>query len=156
MQALNYKDDIKRQNKIASDWLIYYRERKMEHEEKRQELYSKKEKAVGLSTGLSKPTEGLAINLADHDLGNEARWLETIETVYSILNHKQRLILRLRQECQFHTTPPSAGRPGWIAPVQARFGGIKQKPPAEQTLKDIWYHIVNYVVRLALMKKCNF
>lgn len=149
------KDTIKQQNKIASDWLVYYRERKREHEERRQELYSKREKAVGLSTGLAKPTETLAVNLADHDSSNNALWLETVETVYNMVGRKKQLLIKLRQECKPYASS-YGGRPGWIAPVQARWGDEERWCPVEITLKRMWFDIVNLATRIAMIKNCKF
>lgn len=157
MDELNeLNDTMKQQNKIASDWLVYYWERKREHEERRQELSSKKERAAGLSTGLSKPTEMLAVNFVDHDcFSNTALWLEVVETVYNMVGRKKRLLLKLRQECRFYASP-NGGRPGWIAPVQVRFGEEMGFVPAEQVLRNMWEDIIYITVRLALMKKCKF
>lgn len=156
MQAVDYKNDIKRQNKIASEWLIYYQERKREHGERRQELYSKREKAGELSTGLSKPTEMIATNLVNHDcFSNAAKWFETVETVYNMVGHKKRLLIRLRQECKFYVSF-NGGRPGWIVPVQVRFGEEMGFVPAEQALRNTWEDIINLTVRMAFIKKCKF
>jgi len=48
------------------------------------------------------------------------------------------------------------GRPGWIAPVQNRFGEITGWCPAEQTLKNLWADVVTTAVRVALARGCQY
>lgn len=151
----NLKEVVKKQNMLTANWLIHYWERKKNYDEKRQEFYSKGEKPAGLSTGLSKPTESIAVKLADHALSNEAKWLETVEVVDKMLGSKKRLLLHLRQECRFYA-PSRGGRPGWIAPVQVRFGEVAGFVPAEQTLKNMWRSIIDLTIQIAFLKKCKF
>ena len=156
MQMTELRHTIKEQNKIASEWLIYYRQRRKEYEEKRQEIYSKKEKPIRLNAGLGKPTESLAINLVEYDcFSNTAKWLETVEHVEKMLGCKKRLLLKLRQESSFYA-PSHGGRPGWTAQVQVKFGEVANCCPAEQVLRNMWNETINLAVRLAFMKKCKF
>jgi hypothetical protein len=151
------KDAIKEQNKVASGWLIYYRQRKKEHEEKKQEIYSRPEKPLRSSSKLGNPTEVLAVNIIEHDcFSNTAKWLETVEHVERMIGHKKSLLLRLRQENSFCTAPSHGGRPGWIARVHVRFGEIEGWCPAEQVLRNMWNETINLAIRLAFMKKCKF
>lgn len=124
--TLNIKDQIREENRVAANWLIHYRERKRDHEERRQELLANtKEKddnvVGGRSTVIGRPTEALACKLEDHDNGNSAKWLQVVEDVKSIIGPKKKQLLEIRQECRFYISP-DGGRPGWIAPVQVRFG----------------------------------
>jgi hypothetical protein len=150
-----FKEILKEQNRIASSWLIHYGERKLEHEQQREELVKKPELHVK-NTFRSKPTETLAIKLAEHDDNDTARWLWTIEEVKRILakNKSKSTLLKLRQECQLYS-PPYGGRPSWIAPVQIRFGELTDWCPPEQTLRNMWSDIVALTVRLAYLKKCK-
>ena len=159
-QALQIQKQIKEENRIASNWLIYYRERKRDHDERRQEILAcTKEKddnvGGGRSSIIGRPTESLACRLADHDSNNTALWLQTVEDIKSIIGPKKRQLLELRQECKFYISP-DGGRPGWIAPVQIRFGEMTGWTPADDKLKEMWYEIVNIAVRIARIRNCKF
>lgn len=156
MQTNGLKESLKEENRIASSWLIHYKERKREHELKREELLKKPEICVKNNFN-GKPTETLAIKLAEHDDNDTARWLRTVEEVERILakNKTKTILLKLRQKCQLYS-PPEGGRPGWIAPVQMRFGELTDSCPAEQTLRDMWANIVVLTVRIAYLQKCKF
>ena len=160
MPAVDVKEQIKRENRVAADWLIHYRERKRAHNERRQELQvGTREKDDNVGGGRSslpgKPVERLACTLAEHDTGNAAKWLQVVEDVKSIVGPKKRQLLELRQECRFYISP-DGGRPGWIAPVQQRFGEITGWCPAERTIQDMWRGIVSITVRIATIRGCNF
>lgn len=159
-QALNIKSQIKEENRIAANWLIYYRERKREHEERRQEILAgKRENDENVGGGRSSlpghPVENIACKLDEHDHNDTAKWLQTVEDVKSIVGPKKRQLLELRQECKFYISP-DGGRPGWIAPVQQRFGEITGWCPAENKIKEMWYDIVGLAVRIALIRSCKF
>lgn len=68
---------------------------------------------------------------------------------------KKRQLLELGQECRFYISP-DGGRPGWIAPVQQRFGEITEWCPAENKIKEMWYEIVGLAVRIAIIRNCEF
>ena len=154
MEAAKIKEILRQQNRTVSEWLVNYNKRKHEHEEGRLELLKKSE-LNGHSKMKSKPTETLAVKLASYDDNNTARWLSTIEIVVKTLNHKQAVLLKLRQECKLYA-PKHGGRPGWIAPIQFRMGEIIGACPAEQILKQMWSDIVVFTARLAYIKNCKF
>lgn len=151
---------IKTENQIAANWLIHYRERKRDHDNQRQEILAgTKERDDNVGGGRSsipgRPVERMACKLEEHDTGNTANWLQTVEDVKAIVGPKKRQLLELRQECRFYISP-DGGRPGWIAPVQQRFGEITGWCPAENKIKEMWYEIVGLAVRIAIIKKCEF
>lgn len=159
-QALQIKDKIREENRVAVNWLIHYRERKRDHENRRQEILANtKEKddnvGGGRSTVISRPTESLACKLEEHDNSNNARWLQAVEDVKSIIGPKKRQLLELRQECRFYISP-DGGRPGWIAPIQIRFGEMTGWTPSEQVIKNNWNDIVVMAVRVAIVRGCKF
>lgn len=154
------KERIKIENRITANWLIHYRERKRDHDERRQEiLASKKEYDENVGGGRSsipgRPTEAMACKLDEHDTSNTARWLQAIEDVKAIVGPKKLQLLELRQECRFYISP-DGGRPGWIAPVQQRFGEITGWCPAENKIKEMWYEVVGLTVRIAIIRNCKF
>jgi hypothetical protein len=159
-QITDSKRLIKEENRIAANWLIYYRERKREHEEQRVRLLEGtkgKESNVGgrRPNRISRPTEELACKLEAHEHGDTAKWLLVVEEVKKIVGPKKRLLIELRQECKFYISP-EGGRPGWIVPVQIRFGEMTGWCPAERTIQDMWRDVVYMAVRIAFAKKCHF
>lgn len=152
---------IRRENKTAALWLIHCRKRKRDHEERRREILAgtKREQDENVGGGRSsvpgRPTESMALALVDHDDNNAARWIRAIEDVERIVGPKKRQLLELRQECQYYIGP-DGGRPGWIAPVQRRFGEVTGWIPSEQVLKNYWHEIVATTVRVAAIRKCKF
>lgn len=160
MQAVDIKAQIKNENQIAANWLIHYRERKRSHDERRQEIVNgTRERDENVGGGRSslpgRPVESVACRLEEHDTSNTAKWLQAVEDVKSIVGPKKRQLLELRQECRFYISP-DGGRPGWIAPVQQRFGEITGWCPAERTIQDMWRDIVSLAVRTATIRECIF
>lgn len=158
--ALDMRACIKQENRIAANWLIYYRERKRDYEERRQEIAAGlREKDENVGGGRSSlpgnPVESLVIKVDDYDHNNTAKWLYAVKDVKSIVGPKKKQLLELRQECKFYISP-DGGRPGWIAPVQQRFGEITGWCPAENKIKEMWYDIVDLTVRIALIRQCKF
>lgn len=159
-KIIDIKEQIKRENKVASHWLIHYRERKREHDEFRQEISAGNrqhdENVGGSRSSLpGKPVENIVCKLDEHDTNNTAKWLQTIEDVKSIIGPKKCQLLELRQKCQFYMSP-DGGRPGWIAPVQQQFGEVAGWCPAEQTLKNMWSDLITITVRVARVRGCEF
>ena len=159
-QPVDIKAQIRYENRVAATWLIHYRQRKREHDERRQEIaVGVREKDDNVGGGRSslpgKPVESLTCNLDEHDNSNTAKWLKVVEDTKAIIGPKKRQLLELRQECRFYLSP-MGGRPGWIVPVQNRFGEITGWCPAERTIQDMWRDIVTLAVRVAMAKGCKF
>lgn len=150
---------IKLENQIAADWLLYYKERKRQHLEQRRQLEDGCQQAAVItgsrSTGVARPVESMAIKLSEHDQGNDAKWLQVVEAVADLISIKKQQLLQARQECRFYISP-AGGRPGWIAPVQQRYGELSGWCPAERTLQDMWRSIVTLAVRIANIQGCRF
>lgn len=160
IQALDIRSQIRSDNRMAANWLIHYCERKRDFENKKQEIIAgvkaKDENVGGGRSSLpGKPVENVVCRLEAYENGNTAKWLQTVEDVKSIVGPKKRQLLELRQECRYYIGP-DGGRPGWIAPVQQRFGEITGWCPAESTLKDMWGSIVTLTVYVARLRMCKF
>lgn len=160
MQAADIKAQMKKENQVAADWLIYYRARKRSHDERREEMLrstgGKPENIGGSRSSLpGRPVESMVCRLAEHDASDTARWLRVVESVQAIIGPKKRQLLELRQECRFYMSP-DGGRPGWIAPVQQRFGELTGDCPAENKIREMWYEIVGLAVRIAAILNCKF
>lgn len=158
-QAVNIRKQIKFENRVAAGWLIHYRARKRSHDELYQEIIAgKKEKdenVGGGRGGIGRPVEAMAIKLEAYNTSDTAKWLRVVEDVKSIVGPKKKQLLELRQECRFYISP-DGGRPGWIAPVQQRFGEITGWCPSEDKIKEMWYEVVNLTVRVAAIHNCKF
>jgi len=157
---MDIRGQIKHENRVAADWIIHYRERKRAHIERRQEIQAgTRERNENIGGGRSsvpgRPVEATACKLAEHDESNTAKWLQVVENVKLVLSPKKRQLLELRQECRWYISP-DGGRPGWIAPVQQRFGEITGWCPAERTIQDMWRDIVATAVRIAIIRGCEF
>lgn len=154
------EERIKSKRRAANSWLIHYRERARDHAERRREIESGKKSVDenvggGRSSMPGNPTQAIVMALAVHDDCNSARWIRAVEDVMRIVGPKKRQLIELRQECRFYIGP-DGGRPGWIAPVQQRFGEITGWCPAEQTLKTLWADVVNLMILVAAERNCKF
>ncbi|WP_371381446.1 hypothetical protein [Sporomusa aerivorans] len=114
-QALDIKEQIKHENRIAASWLIHYRERRRSHDELYQEITAgtkaKDENVGGGRGGIGKPVEAMAIKLEAFNTSDTAKWLRVVEDVKSIIGPKKKQLLELRQECRFYISP-DGGRGG--------------------------------------------
>jgi hypothetical protein len=156
MPEIKIKKEIKEQNKIASDWLIYYHERKESHQAVLEEIQKKPETSFKAKSNIpQKPTEILALKLAEHSNNNTAKWLYVVECVTKILSPKKALLLKLRQECKFYASP-GGGRPGWIAAVQYKMADLTGWCPNEQYLREMWLDIIHLAIRIAYLQNCKF
>lgn len=79
-QIIDIKEQIRRENKIAANWLIHYRECKRDHEEQRQEILAgAREHDENVGGGrlsiTGRPVESMACKLNEHDTNTSAKWL---------------------------------------------------------------------------------
>ena len=155
------REQIRKDNKTASMWLIHYRERKRDHEERRREIAAGTKRDYdenvggGRASEPGRPTEAMALALERCDTSNAAKWLRVVEDVLRIVGPRKRQLIELRQECRFYISP-NGGRSGWIAPVQQRFGEVTGWIPSEQIIKNYWNDIIATAVRVAVYHKCKF
>lgn len=159
LEADEIRGEIRRQNRIASAWLINYRERKRGFEERLQEIKAGvkpvDENVGGGRSGPGNPTGSMVVKTIDFETGETAKWLQVVEDVARMVGSKKLMLLKLRQECKYYISP-DGGRPGWIAPVQQRFGEMTGWCPAEQTLKDMWGSLVTLAIQIAGIHGCKF
>ena len=153
--------ELKEDNQMISSWLIYYRERKRNVEDIREEILYRTQQPgadrVSSST-ISDPAYQRAEEL-QRKTEQDMKWLKTVEDVYSILGAKKRLLLQLRQdEVEKPITKKKRGRPGWVIWVQMHWEEEYLKSSVlpidccwvtDDTLKDWWAEIINIAARLA-------
>ena len=153
--------DIKQENRIVSDWLLYYPERLRQHEEQLASVTflsspSLSDDIQGTG-GTSDPTARVAAQRLKYD----SAWFDLIADVERSLPEKQRVFLECRRQAlKQHGGRP--GRPAWIAYVQCRYPLVMAERTGrdvehyfigrEMTLHQWWERIVDYTARLAAKK----
>lgn len=155
------QEELKREDKITAEWLLFYSERKKEYKDRHKEiLYSSN---PTISDGMPKaehntsdPTSKKAITLVD-ELAEMGKWIEVIEKVRDGIHPKLQIFLRLRQEYRH-----ARGRKGWVAPVQWRYAEevakMLNKDPRDtwiesrKTFTRWWDNLVKTTARQAAKK----
>lgn len=150
----------KRENKKVAGWLLYYEERKVEYERKRQNILLKVSGGPAIANhqdgDVSDPTGRKIDQLAA--LEETGKWISLIEDIEKRLPWKMQIVLRLRREARTRKGY-SRGRPAWIAYVQHRYCNeiaARQGKDIEDvwvnspdTFTGWWNRIVEYTAREA-------
>ena len=158
---MNEAQDMRTENRIVSDWLLYYHERLGLHRERQSKVsyYQSPQAGDGIRAQgrVSDPTAQRAIKLAEID----TRWFDLIAEVEMMLPEKQRVFLDVRREA-LHLRDGRRGKPAWVAYVQCKYPLVmsqKTGRPIEcyyvstpSVLFDWWNKIVDYTARLAIRK----
>ena len=144
---------IKKDNKLAEEWLLFYKERRRQYYIDRQSIagvtqYSE----VSSRCGISNPTMAKGVQLTR--LMQHEAWLETVEVVEESLSDSKKLFLALRREAAYFQDNGNAGRPPWVEYVQQRFAAEIDHHVYEDTIKKWWRDLVNLTVIVAHKKKC--
>ena len=147
--------EIREDNRIVSDWLLYYHERRRAYYDRRENiLHSTPRPDVGggRSSAISDTTGGKGSKLGDME--TVERWIELAEEVERRLPWKMRAFLLLRREYR-HVK----GNKGWTTAVQWRFAHevaerLGKRPEdtwieSRRTFTRWWNRIVEYTARLA-------
>lgn len=151
------KLDIKAENRIVSDWLLYYHERLQEQKEHMYKLgyYPKAGgDSIRAQGTTSDPTANQVIKREKHD----SRWFDLIADVERMLPEKQRVFLEIRREAT-HQRGGKPGRPAWVAYVQCKYPLVMARRTgrpvdcycigADRLLYEWWNRIVEYAARIA-------
>ena len=154
---------VKAENRIVSDWLLYYPERLKEYEEAQDDVALYPGQALSSdikAKSISDPTHRIAA-LREKAGKWDVRWFEVIAEVERRIPEKQRIFLQVRREAR-HNHSNYRGRPGWVAYVQCKYPLVM----AERTGRDAgnfyigeaktyylwWMRLVEYASRLAIRK----
>lgn len=148
--------EARRDNEIASDWLLYYEDRKRSHFDAIENaVYSPRlsltDPRTARTNAISDPTAIAGMALMG---SNASRWLALIKEVEERLPWKMQVFLRLRRDHRH-----ARGNQGWVAPVQWGYAEAVAERTGKQ-LEDVWIEsrttfntwwrlIVDYTVRLA-------
>lgn len=153
------------QNKIASNWLLEYPERRQDFMARLSEFsFLSATIYTGMPTGtdVGTPCENKALSLA---LMEESRlWIMTIEDTERVIGEKKLAFLDARRwvDKQQRKSTPEKGRPGWISATQARYADWffcrfnQTSYPDSKTVTKWWDEIVNITVRIAIARGCVF
>lgn len=154
---------VKAENRIVSDWLLYYPERLKEYEEAQDDVVVYPGQALSddiRAKSIADPTARIAA-LREKASKWDARWFEVIADVERRIPEKQRIFLQIRREAR-NNHSNYRGRPGWVAYVQCKYSLVM----AERTGRDVmdfyisdretlfgwWNRLVEYAARLAIKK----
>ena len=147
--------ECREDNKKVAGWLLWYPERKREHEQKRELiLHGSPGPPDGMPRGteLSDPTGIKGAKLGD--LETDLAWVRLVEEVESKLPPKMQVFLRLRREAELYKTG-LRGRPGWVGHVQKYYAEemarANNRRPSDYWVEDRtfftwWDRIVTYTV----------
>lgn len=150
---MDYMADIKKDNKVVEEWLLFYKERRRQYYIDRQSILGATcSPDVSSRCGVGNQTMTKGIQLTK--LMQQEAWLETIEVVEESLSESKQLFLALRREAVYLQENGNAGRPPWVEYVQQRFASEIDQFVHDNTIKRWWRELVNQTVIVALKKKC--
>lgn len=151
--------EIKADNRLVEEWLLWINERKDAHGTIRIEILESSGSGLfngtmGCQKKISDPTSRKGMKLAGLQIKKTEEWIRLIDEVENRLDQRMRLFLELRREYRFAT-----GRNGWTAAIQCRYAeeAAKRfgKEPEDNWIESRntftlwWRKIVDYTARLA-------
>jgi hypothetical protein len=155
--------DIKKQNQIASEWILYYHQRS--------QLYTKMQNNIsalsatqytGMPHGSGKSDSTVQKVIELEKLKNDELWLITIEDIEKIVSPQKKVFIEVRRRAEEFKNDGIAtvGRPGWVSYTQATYAdkiyrmyGYEQVP-SERTMMSWWNQVVDLAVRVAIKRGC--
>ena len=154
--------EAKKENRIVSDWLLYYHERLKEYEEYKEEVAMYPNQAIsdeGHGGNISDPTQRIVLKRLDFKYNPE--WFELVEELERRIPEKQRIFLEVRREAK-DKHANYRGRPAWVPYVQCRYpiemskltgrGAEEFFISQPRVFYDWWNRLVDYGVRLAIKR----
>ncbi|MHB1044134.1 MAG: hypothetical protein ACYC0Q_15035 [Eubacteriales bacterium] len=157
MKTEPFDDQIRKDNKIVSAWLLHYHERRQDYSRRKEEIIHSYASHPAVSVIRSRKRHGDPTGKKGEklvELHETERWLELVEKVEKQLPVKLQVFLVLRREYRH-----ARGRRGWTSAVQWKFSQevakrIGEKPEdvwveSRNTFTRWWDRIVEYAARLA-------
>lgn len=158
---MNALAEIKKDNEIASEWLLYYPFRRRQYYDDLLDVENARPVSeVNIKTGPGNQTMQKAVKMVE--LSHTELWLQAVEIVESVLSEKKLIFLEVRREAAY-MVKTVRGRPAWVIYVQrhyaermaARYNTTPDKFwTNETTLKEWWKEMVEIVARIALKQGC--
>lgn len=154
--------EVKKENRIVSDWLLYYHDRLKEYEDYKESIALYPAQAMadeGHSNTISDPTQRVALKRLDFKHNPE--WFNLIAELERRIPEKQRVFLEVRREAKDKHTN-YRGRPAWVPYVQCRYPLVMAERTGRgaeefyisqpRVFYDWWNRLVEYGVRLAIKR----
>ena len=159
---MNALAEIKKDNEIASDWLLYYPYRKRQYYDDLLDVENARPVSeVSVRTGPGNQTMQKAVKMVE--LSHTELWLQTVEALESVLSEKKQIFLEVRREAAYISNKTVRGRPAWVIYVQRHYAErmaarYKTTPDKfwthEQSLKAWWKEMVETTARIAIKQGC--
>lgn len=158
--AMEWKD-IEIENKTASEWLLYYHQRRQAYFQAKAnftELSATAYTGMPHGSGVGNPTLKKSIDLGK--LRHDELWIITIEDVERILSPKKRVFLEVRRRAEEIKYDGDNGRPDWVGYTQCAYADKIMRlygyehVPSERTMRAWWNSIVDIAVRIAIRRGC--
>ena len=152
--------DIKSENRIVSDWLLYYPERLRQHEEQLASVTFMQSPSLSDDIQGTGGTSDPTARVAGQRLKYDSEWFDLIADVERSLPEKQRVFLECRRQALRQSG--GVGRPGWIAHVQYAYPLEMARRTGKdmecyyisdiRSIKSWWQRIVEYTARKAIRR----
>lgn len=153
--------DIKRQNQIASEWLLHYHKRRSEYFERLSQfspIAATQYTGMPHGSGVGNTTASKAIDLGG--LKSDEIWIMTIEDAERILSPKKAIFLEVRRMAEDIKYDGDIGRPNWTGYTQVNYAEKinrmygYDRVPSERAMNNWWNSMVDIVVRIAIKRGC--
>ena len=154
--------EAKKENRIVSDWLLYYHERLKEYKEYKEGVAIYPNQAIsdeGHGSNISDPTQRIVLKRLDFKYNPE--WFDVVEELERRIPEKQKVFLKVRREAK-DKHANYRGRPAWVPYVQCRYpiemskltgrGAEEFFISQPRVFYDWWNRLVDYGVRLAIKR----
>ena len=152
--------DIKNENRVVSDWLLYYPERLRQHEEQLASVTFMQSPSLSDDIQGTGGTSDPTARVAGQRLKYDSEWFGLIADVEKSLPEKQRVFLECRRQALRQSG--GVGRPGWVSYVLCNYPLEMEKLTGrdaehyfigrEPTIKTWWQRIVEYTARKAIRR----
>ena len=153
--------DIKNENRVVSDSLLYYPERLRQHEEQLATVTFISSPSLSDDIQGTGGTSDPTARVAGQRLKYDSEWFSLIADVERSLPEKQRVFLQVRREA-LNIQGGGRGKPAWVSYVQCKYPlAMSQKTmrPVEcyyistpSIFYSWWNKIVEYTVRKAIRR----
>lgn len=155
-------EDLKKDNRTAAEWLLFYEFRKAAYQEDYIEALNGRkaiENIGGGKSGVGNPTLTKTVMISD--IIYAEKWIKTIDDVHRMLGEKKLIFLKVRREAVNMTSKhKERGRPAWVPYVQRRcteelmnrYGLHQESCPSERILTEWWRKIIDLTVRVAMKR----
>ena len=133
--------DIKNENRVVSDWLLYYPERLRQHEEQLASVTFMQSPSLSDDIRGTGGTSDPTARVAGQRLKYDSEWFGLIADVEDNLPPRKRIFLELRRSAM--KQQGGVGRPGCYAYVSTRFPLVMAEATGRDA-EEFWYSEATY------------